>query len=499
MLKLINNRLKGFVLLEFWIVTGIIFVSFIMSAIHVLHISALLPGSIPIAGINGEIPDFAITYNTILIPVIFSYLTIFSVYLLLCFYVAPEFAKEDNTKERPVIFVFVLIYAAILFNVVGITYFALLLAIKIWICLFNRNKQKRDYSLNRDTAFLTVCWLFIAIGFTFLTAPGIYKSYVLFAMPAAIVTYLYMLYDILPAAKEKKRKGWYLFSRGSLCALASSIIIAIILFLFSQRHDVSLIFISDKIMNFAINEEHIAIISISSFFTQLIIAIPISRSVYKRRNAKRDEEITTLKTELGQSDANLNFLRSQINPHFLFNALNTLYGTALQENAERTGEGIQKLGDMMRLMLQENMKDKIALTKDIDYLNNYILLQKLRTATSANVVIEDEINNDSPDLLIAPMLLIPFVENAFKHGISLINPSFIKMKLVTSGNTLYFDVHNSIHLKSDSDPEKSQSGIGLENVKQRLNLLYSSKHELIIRETAKDFFIHLTLQLEEAV
>ena len=243
------------------------------------------------------------------------------------------------------------------------------------------------------------------------------------------------------------------------------------------------------------DDNQIIVIVIGNFFTQLLLVMPISWNIHKSRNAKKDEEIKTLKTELGKSDANLNFLKSQINPHFLFNALNTLYGTALQENAERTGEGIQKLGDMMRFMLQENTQDTIRLSRDIDYLNNYILLQKLRTSTSEDVTIETQIEAYTGDLMITPMLLIPFVENAFKHGISLQNPSHIKVTLQTKDNTLYFDVHNSIHIRPDNDPEKGQSGIGLENVKQRLSLLYPDRYDLVIRQNAKEFFIHLTVQL----
>ncbi len=93
-------------------------------------------------------------------------------------------------------------------------------------------------------------------------------------------------------------------------------------------------------------------------------------------------EVLTLEKALGRSSANLDFLRSQINPHFLFNALNTLYGTALQEQAGRTSEGIQKLGDMMRFMLHENTEEKIHLSKEVGYLQNYIALQRLRTQES---------------------------------------------------------------------------------------------------------------------
>ena len=244
-------------------------------------------------------------------------------------------------------------------------------------------------------------------------------------------------------------------------------------------------------------ELFLATVGFGNFLTVMLIIIPTAWSIYKARNAKKAEEIAALKTELGKSDANLNFLKSQINPHFLFNALNTLYGTALQEKAERTGEGIQKLGDMMRFMLQENMEDRIRLSRDVDYLINYIDLQKLRTSISPQVSIDIQIEEQLNNLQITPMLLIPFVENAFKHGISLQYPSHIKITLQTSENTLYFDVHNSIHIKQENDPEKLKSGIGLQNVKQRLALLYPERHELIIRQNAKEFFVHLTLQLSE--
>ncbi len=202
-----------------------------------------------------------------------------------------------------------------------------------------------------------------------------------------------------------------------------------------------------------------------------------------------------LQKELGQSTAKLDFLRSQINPHFLFNALNTLYGTAIQENAERTGEGIQQLGDMMRFMLYENMQKKISLEREIEYLENYIHLQRLRTDINPNIVIQAQIQQQFDYAQISPMLLIPFVENAFKHGISFREPSHIKIALERKGNTLYFDVYNSRHSKTENDPEKDISGIGLNNVKQRLQLLYPGKHELLIRENSKEFFVHLNVVL----
>lgn len=212
--------------------------------------------------------------------------------------------------------------------------------------------------------------------------------------------------------------------------------------------------------------------------------------------SKSNDDKEYLQAALGDSQANLSLLRSQINPHFLFNALNTLYGTALQEGAERTGEGVQRLGDMMRFMLHENMQESISLAREVEYLNNYIALQKLRMFSSSNIVIQTNIEEQLNRLNISPMLLIPFVENAFKHGISLQHASFINISLHTQEQVLYFDVSNSVHLKTNNDPEKMKSGIGLQNVKQRLLLLYPKKHELVIRETAKEFFIHLTISLQ---
>lgn len=229
--------------------------------------------------------------------------------------------------------------------------------------------------------------------------------------------------------------------------------------------------------------------------TQLIISVPLAWFIYQS-NKEKIQQLLFLKKELGRTTADLQFLRSQINPHFLFNALNTLYGTALQENSERTAVGIQKLGDMMRFMLHENVQETIPLEKEVEYLLNYISLQQLRTLHSDDIKIEVQLDDEDLQYRIAPMLLIPFVENAFKHGISLKEQSWIKISLSCKNDKLYFDVYNSIHSKKEADPEKDKSGIGLANVKQRLEMIYPEKHELIIRETASEFIVHLTVTFE---
>jgi two-component system, LytTR family, sensor kinase len=289
-------------------------------------------------------------------------------------------------------------------------------------------------------------------------------------VPFGILLYWHSLQTLIPAAVNRKNPLTSYLLRVLLIQLVTALPVGLICLLLSNNEDAS---------------------AAVAFFNA---CFQVSWIVYKRIT-KSSQQIRVLKQELGRSNANFDFLRSQINPHFLFNALNTIYGTAIQEKAERTSEGVEKLGNMMRFMLQENMQEKISLTREIDYLNNYIDLQKLRTDTNPIIRIETAIQEQVIPVQISPMLLIPFVENAFKHGISLREPSHIKVTLEMREKTLYFDVYNSKHLKQEKDPEKDKSGIGLNNVKQRLQLLYPKRHELIIRETAKDFFVHLTIQL----
>ncbi|MFD0939675.1 sensor histidine kinase [Pedobacter boryungensis] len=351
---------------------------------------------------------------------------------------------------------------------------------KAFVIYMLENKDRNTQSQNQMRLDVGLGLAFWLVGMLlWLTTRSPFEIIIIWTLVifSTIGIIIYSLYYLLP----------YIYTQGKKFKSFFWQVFFISIFLAVPMSFISMFF-------FYTRPEGIFIVFLFHLPTQLIISAPLAWYVYKRRLASNNE-LTSLRTELGKSDASLSFLQSQINPHFLFNALNTLYGTALQENAERTGEGIQKLGDMMRFMLHENVQDEISLTRDVDYLENYISLQKLRTSRSADIVIETQIDEQLSNLKIAPMLLIPFVENAFKHGISLQQPSHIKITLQTKEKTLYFDVHNSIHIKPDNDPEKLKSGIGLANVKQRLALLYPKKHELIVRESAKEFFIHLTIQL----
>jgi two-component system LytT family sensor kinase len=226
----------------------------------------------------------------------------------------------------------------------------------------------------------------------------------------------------------------------------------------------------------------------------IIIATPLSYLFFVQQKDKLFE-LQQLKKDLGKTTANLAFLRSQINPHFLFNTLNTLYGTALQENASRTATGVQRLGDMMRFLLHDNHRNEIPLSRELEYLQNYIALQQLRIVQSTGIGIETAIQDCSGEKMIAPMLLIPFVENAYKHGIRLTSPSFVRIRFYCDTKGIYLDVVNSMHGKRTEEGMPAHSGVGLQNVKQRLQLIYPDKHSLLVHQDDAAFEVHLFIAL----
>ena len=191
--------------------------------------------------------------------------------------------------------------------------------------------------------------------------------------------------------------------------------------------------------------------------------------VKERMNKEKESE--ALKTELS-------FLRSQVSPHFMFNVLNNLVALA-RLKSNQIEPSLIKLSHLMRYMLYDSDQDTISLEKELEYLHSYIDLQHLRFGddVKVNLVTEGQIAGR----MIEPMLLIPFVENAFKHGMGMIKDPFIDIKLKANNTGLEFVVSN----KTCTEPEvkDKNSGIGLNNVKRRLELLYKDHHELITGKT----------------
>ena len=186
---------------------------------------------------------------------------------------------------------------------------------------------------------------------------------------------------------------------------------------------------------------------------------------------QRNEE-ERLEAENARVDAELKNLRSQINPHFLLNTLNNIYAlTAIDTN--RAQDAIQQLSKMLRHMLYDNQEAEVVLEDEIQFLDNYVNLMKIRLSKSVEVKFEK--NVEDPRVKVAPLLFVSLVENAFKHGVSPTEPSFIHIKMTQKGKELIFMIKNSNHPKNGQD--RSGHGIGLQQVQRRLDLAYAGRYD----------------------
>ncbi len=182
-------------------------------------------------------------------------------------------------------------------------------------------------------------------------------------------------------------------------------------------------------------------------------------------------------------------LRSQVNPHFLFNTLNNIYSLVYNKSDEAP-EAVMKLSGIMRYMLYDSIADFVPVFKELEYLNSFIELQQLRIAQKGFV--EIKVQGSMEERTIAPMLLIPFVENAFKHGDKNHEPGII-ITLQLQPDKLLFTVENFIKKYNSSTTEES-GGFGLQNIKRRLGLLYPDKHELLIKKNDETYTIELLIR-----
>ncbi len=222
------------------------------------------------------------------------------------------------------------------------------------------------------------------------------------------------------------------------------------------------------------------------YFTALIGSALFEVARYANQKEREAAELRGEKLE-----AELKFLRSQINPHFLFNALNNIYALTVTKS-EHAPEMLLKLSGMLRYMLHDCKADRVSLGKEIEYLRHFIALHLLKDSRGLNVQVQ--LDESRPGLLIAPLLLVPFVENAFKHSkIEDREKGWIKIKLVTGDDHVVFEISNSIpdsaHIKDEV------GGIGLHNVRRQLELLYPNRHILDTRAEGDIFHVHLYLNL----
>ncbi|MCI4671874.1 MAG: sensor histidine kinase [Bacteroidia bacterium] len=221
-----------------------------------------------------------------------------------------------------------------------------------------------------------------------------------------------------------------------------------------------------------------------SFLALLLIPIPILGILWVY------EQWRWLKNlEEGKAKAELTLLRNQINPHFFFNTLNNLYGLAV-EKSDLAPEMILKLSDIMRYTIYDGNADYVPLKEEVNYLEDYIELHKIRYQKEVDISIHKDLQHQHK---IAPLLLIIPLENAFKHGVeSLAKQAFIKMELITTPKGIKFNLTNNY----EAD-EKKSGGIGLVNLRKRLELIYPRKHKLEIIKTIETYTVSLEIESNE--
>ncbi len=210
---------------------------------------------------------------------------------------------------------------------------------------------------------------------------------------------------------------------------------------------------------------------------------------------QRDNQVLTQKN----LESELSSLKAQIHPHFLFNTLNSLYALTLQASPDAP-EAVLRLSDMLRTMLYDGAQPRIPLRTELDLISNYIELERLRFGSRVEISLAWN-NADTDDVLIAPFVLLPFVENAFKHGVSTTSDTaWISLETSVKSNVLTFRIVNSkqecFHENTAPAAQAIASGLGLANVRKRLELLYGDRFSLRINDEGETFVVALTLELE---
>lgn len=201
--------------------------------------------------------------------------------------------------------------------------------------------------------------------------------------------------------------------------------------------------------------------------------------------------------ETEKLETELKFLKSQFNPHFLFNNINSIF-VLIHKNPDMASEALAKFSDLLRYQLYECNEAQISVAQELSYIKNFIELEKLRQ--EQNIKLNFDIDKKhAANLHIAPFILMPFIENAFKHVSKRKNEANrINMRLSFKERKLYFEINNSVVANQHSSTELTQyKGIGLKNVQRRLNLIYPEKHTLMIQQSDDVFSVKLQLELEE--
>lgn len=304
-------------------------------------------------------------------------------------------------------------------------------------------------------------------------------QFALFLMPITIATTYVATHKLIPDYLITKRYWRFV--------LYSSYTFIISLYLLFLSIFFSLIYIS----NFQYTEmnpltRNVLIIMTAVYLIVIVVsAFKLLKLNLKQTSRAKTLENKILETQLKLKEQELNYLKMQIHPHFLFNTLNTMYGFALKK-ANQTPDMILKLSNLLDYLLYQAKKPSVLITEEIAHIKDYIDLEKMRFNDTLDIEFDIDIQNQN--ITIAPMLLLPFVENSFKHG-HLVNGILdVKIKLKANSESIIFQVKNTTSESQDSNP-----GIGLENIKKRLELLYPNLYRLQISNDSEIFKVILEL------
>ena len=302
-----------------------------------------------------------------------------------------------------------------------------------------------------------------------------------FLLPVTMITTYFVVYYLIPNyLLTKKYKYFFLYSIYTLVFSTYLIIIAI----FGSL----LFFTNMEIHNIPPMSRNYIFVLILVYLVVFIVSfISLLSHNFKTQTENKELQNKILETQLQIKDQELNYLKKQIHPHFLFNTLNTIYGFALKQSKD-TPEIILKLSNLLDYILYQVNKPKVILKEEVLHIKEYIDLEKIRFQDTLKVSFSSNIIDSNKQ--IAPMLLIPFVENAFKHG-SLIN-GFLKVDIQINliEDQLQFMIKNTfINHKIKQD----KTGIGLTNIKKRLDLLYKNNYQLDIENNDNWFVVNLII------
>lgn len=348
--------------------------------------------------------------------------------------------------------------------------------------------SKKTGRLFSHLAFWMVAYAFFVIFFG--RSSQDYRTTIIFVtilFPLAIVTTYFLIYYLIPRFLLQGKKALFALLLTYLFIVTFWLSGLISIFIFA--------IIADFQVKSATPIAFDSISLIVGLYFVILVAVAIKqvKRAFLMQQTNTELEQKKLETELKLREAELKLLRAQIHPHFLFNTLNNLYGLTLEKSAHAP-DLVLRLSDLLDYMLYRCNQPKVSLKNELNYLQNYIEIEQIRYGKKLKLEINS--TGDADSLEIAPMLLLPFVENAFKHGTSKqVHNPFVWIDINIQDKTLYFRIENSKSELARKEENYTQ-GIGLKNAKMRLEMLYPEKYRLKISPEETTFSVDFEIELD---